>query len=60
MRRHVGIGPIDQRVIETGLDDRGLGVVRHKNCGTPPIAPSARTWASIQSTSVCVQVAAHR
>ena len=30
MRRHVGIGAIDQRVIETGLDDRGLGVVRHQ------------------------------
>ena len=25
------------------------------NCGTPPIAWSARTWASIQSGSACVQ-----
>src|ERR1700691_790156 len=27
------------------------------NWGTPPIASSARTWASIQSGSVCVQLA---
>ena len=27
------------------------------NCGTPPIAWSARTWASIQSGSACVQLA---
>src|SRR5271165_4847046 len=26
-------------------------------CGTPPIASMARTWASIQSGSVCVQLA---
>src|SRR5208337_4465628 len=27
------------------------------NCGTPSIAASARTWASIQSGSACVQLA---
>ena len=27
------------------------------NCGTPPMAVSARTWASIQSGNVCVQLA---
>ena len=27
------------------------------DCGTPPIAASARTWASIQSGSACVQLA---
>ena len=28
-----------------------------RSCGTPPIVAKARTWASIQSTRVCVQVA---
>ena len=30
MRRHLGIGAIDLRIVETGLDDRGLGIVRHE------------------------------
>jgi predicted DNA-binding transcriptional regulator AlpA len=30
MRRHVGVGAIDLRIIETGLDDGGLGIVRHE------------------------------
>jgi hypothetical protein len=30
MRRHVGVGAIDERIIETGLDDGGLGIVRHE------------------------------
>ena len=57
MRRHLGVGPIDLRLVEAGLDDGGLGVVRHDEFGTPPIASKARTWASIQSGSACVHVA---
>ena len=33
MRRHVGVGPIDLGVVEAGLDDGGLGVVRHDEFG---------------------------
>jgi hypothetical protein len=33
MRRHVGVGPIDLGVVEAGLDDGGLGVVRHDELG---------------------------
>ena len=29
MRRHLGVGAIDLRLVEAGLDDGGLGVVRH-------------------------------
>ena len=48
MRRHFGIGPIDLRIVKAGLDDGG-SLSGTSNCGTPPIAWSARTWASIQS-----------
>ena len=30
MRGHFGIGAIDQRIVETGLDDHRLGIVRHE------------------------------
>ena len=30
MRRHLGVGSIDLRLVETGLDHGGLGVVRHQ------------------------------
>ena len=30
MRRHFGIGPIDLRIVKAGLDDGGLGIVRHE------------------------------
>jgi len=30
MGRHVRVGAIDLRLVETGLDDRDLGVVRHQ------------------------------
>ena len=33
MRRHLGVGPIDLRLVEAGLDDGGLGVVRHDEFG---------------------------
>ena len=33
MRRHLGVGPIDLGVVEAGLDDGGLGVVRHDELG---------------------------
>ena len=28
--RHLGVGPIDLRLVKAGLDDRDLGVVRHQ------------------------------
>ena len=33
MRRHLGVGAIDLRLVETGLDDGGPGVVRHDEFG---------------------------
>lgn len=30
VRSHVGVGPVNHRVVETRLDDRDLGVVRHE------------------------------
>ena len=30
MRRHLGVGSIDLRIVETSLDDGGLGIVRHE------------------------------
>ena len=35
MGRHLGIGSVDLRVVEAGLDDGGLGVVRHDQFGNP-------------------------
>ncbi len=33
MRRHLGVGAVHLRVVEAGLDDGGLGVVRHDQLG---------------------------
>ena len=33
MGRHLGVGPIDLRLVEAGLDDGDLGVVRHQQFG---------------------------
>ena len=33
MRRHLRIGPVDLRLVQARLDDRGLGVVRHEQPG---------------------------
>lgn len=33
MRSHLGIGSVDLRIIETGLDDGRLRIVRHKKLG---------------------------
>ena len=30
MRRHLGVGSIDLRVVETSLDNSGLGIVEHQ------------------------------
>jgi len=30
MRRHVGVAAVDLRIVEAGLDDSDLGVVRHQ------------------------------
>src|SRR5271157_423427 len=35
MGRHLGIGSVDLRVVEAGLDDSGFGVVRHDEFGNP-------------------------
>jgi hypothetical protein len=65
MRRHLGVGAIDLRLVETGLDDRDprfregrlLVLSGTSSLGTPPIAAKARVWAPIQSPSACVQLA---
>jgi hypothetical protein len=33
MRRHLGIGSINLRLVEAGLDDGDLGIVRHQQFG---------------------------
>jgi hypothetical protein len=33
MRRHLGVGPIDLRLVETGFDDGNFGIVRHQQFG---------------------------
>jgi hypothetical protein len=33
MGRHLGLGPIDLRLVEAGFDDGNLGVVRHQQVG---------------------------
>ncbi len=35
MGRHLGVGPIDLRLVEAGLDDGDFGVVRHQQVGHP-------------------------
>jgi len=35
MRGHLGIGPVDRRLVEACLDDRGLGVVGDDETGNP-------------------------
>src|SRR6476660_6652329 len=30
MRRHIGVSAVDLRIVETGLDHRGPGVIRHQ------------------------------
>jgi len=35
MRRHLGIGPVDRRLVEARLDDGRLGVVRDNQPGNP-------------------------
>ena|SRR5437660_437994 len=56
MRGHFGIGAIDQRIVETGLDDHRLGIVRHEKMRRAADRLERCTWASIQSMRVCVQV----
>jgi hypothetical protein len=36
MGRHFGVGPIDLRLVEAGLDDSDFGVVRHQQLGYAP------------------------
>ena len=35
MRRHLGVGPIDLRLVEAGFDDGNLGIVRHRQSRHP-------------------------
>ena len=65
MRRHLGVGPIDLRLVKAGLDDgdprlregRLLVLSGTSSFGTPPSAAKARVWAPIQSRSAWVQLA---
>ena len=65
MGRHLGVGPIDLRLVEAGLDDshprfregRLLVLSGTSSLGTPPSAAKARVWAPIQSASAWVQLA---
>src|SRR5450755_1528527 len=57
MRRHLGVGSIDLRVVETSLDNSGLGIVRHQQMRNAAEHLESSTWASIQSGSACVQLA---
>jgi len=33
MGRHLGVSPIDLRLVQAGLDDSDFGVVRHEQLG---------------------------
>jgi hypothetical protein len=65
MGRHLGVGPIDLRLVKTGFDDsdprfrkgRLLVLSGTSSLGTPPSAAKARVWAPIQSASAWVQLA---
>jgi hypothetical protein len=35
MRRHFAIGPVDLWIVETGLDNGGLRIVRHQQTPSP-------------------------
>src|SRR5882762_8229067 len=54
MRRHLGVGSIDLRIVETSLDNSGLGIVRHEQMRN---ATDHLEGADIQSGSACVQLA---
>ena len=65
MRRHLGVGPIDLRIVKARLDDRDprfregrlLVLSGTSSLGTPPSAAKARVCAPIQSASAWVQLA---
>jgi hypothetical protein len=62
--RPLGVGSIDLRLVETGLDDghprfcegRLLVLSGTSRLGTPPVAAKARVWAPIQSASAWVHL----
>ena len=54
MRRHLGVGAVDLRLV---LITATLVLSGTSRLGTPPIASKARVWAPIQSASPCVQLA---
>ena len=35
MRRHLGVGAVDLGIVEAGLDDGGLRIVRHQQMRDP-------------------------
>jgi hypothetical protein len=55
--RHLGVGPIDLRVVEADPDDGGLRIVRHDELGYAADRLEGAHMASIQSGNACVQVA---
>jgi hypothetical protein len=42
MRRHLGMGSVDLRLVQTGLDQATLALLGTMRRGTPPMAASAR------------------
>ena len=65
MGRHLGVSPIDLRLVEAGFDDsdprlregRLLVLSGTSSLGTPPSAAKARVCAPIQSANAWVQLA---
>ena len=57
MRRHGPVGPVDLGIVEGGLVDPALRLSGTSSFGAPPKKRNMRTWAPVQSGSVCVQVA---
>jgi hypothetical protein len=57
IRRHLGIGAIDLRLVQASLDEATLALSGTMRRGTPPRAAKARVWAPIQPASPWVQVA---
>ena len=57
MGRHLGIGSVDVGIVEAGLDDRRLRVVRNEELGGAANPREGADMASIQSGSACVQLA---
>jgi len=57
MRRHLGVGSIDLRIVETSLDNSGLGIVRHQQMRNAARSPRGRGHGRRSSRAApCVQL----